>query len=191
MVHWYRRGENMIIVGGIALAVAAFAVNNIAGAEKPTAPVIPVHVDNSFQFLVHAPLSVTAPLFGPEGEQGWAGSGWDPQFLYPRPGKDMEGAVFTVQQGKHTSVWVATVLDLAGGRMQYVSVVPGVRLSIVDVHLTARDASTTGVEVRYARTALDVSANEEVRALGESDRQEGPHWQEAVESYLRGQRGGK
>lgn len=181
----------MIIIGGIALALAAFAVNNTAGAQKPPVPLIPVHVDNSFRLLVHAPLSVTAPLFGPEGERSWAGDGWDPQFLYPRPGKDMEGAVFTVQQGKHTSVWVATVLDLAGGRMQYVSVVPGVRLSIVDVQLTARDASTTSVEVRYVRTALDVSANEEVKALGESDRQEGPHWQEAIESYLRGRRSGK
>jgi hypothetical protein len=178
----------MIIIGGIALAIAAFTINNTAGAQKPPAPAVPVHVDNSFQFLVHAPLSVAAPLFGPEGERGWAGEGWDPQFLYPRPGKDVQGAVFTVQQGKHTSVWAATVFDVAGGSMQYVSVVPGVRISIVDVQLTARDASTTGVEVRYARTALDVSADEEVRALGESDRQEGPHWQEAIENYLRGQR---
>lgn len=88
-------------------------------------------------------------------------------------------------------MWVATLFDLAGGRMQYVSVVPGTRLSVIDVQLTARDASTTSVEVRYVRTALDISANDEVQALGESDRQEGPHWQEAIESYLREQRGRK
>jgi hypothetical protein len=181
----------MIIVEGILLVFAVFTINNNSGADKPPAPAMPVHVDNSFQFLVHAPLSAAAPLFGPEGERGWAGDGWDPQFLYPRPGKDVPGAVFTVQQGKHSSVWVATLFDLAGGKMQYVSVVPGIRVSIVDVQLTARDASTTSVEVRYARTALDVSANEEVQTLGENDRREGPHWQEAIESYLRGQRGGK
>jgi len=179
-----------MIFGGILFAFAVFAIHRTSGAEKPPARVIPVHVDNSFQFLVHAPLSVAAPLFGAEGERGWAGEGWDPEFLYPRPGKDTQGAVFTVQQGEHQSIWVATLFDLAGGRMQYVSVVPGIRLSIVDVQLTTRDASTTSVEVRYARTALDVSANDEVQALGESDRQEGPHWQEAIESYLRRQ-GGK
>ncbi len=178
----------MIIAGGILLAIAAFTTTNNSDADKPPAPVIPVHVDNSFQFLVHAPLSAAALLFGPEGERSWAGDGWDPQFLYPQPGKDVQGAVFTVQHGKHTSVWVATLFDLAGGRMQYVSVVPGIRLSIVDVQLTARDASTTSVEVRYVRTALDVLANDEVRALGESDRQEGPHWQEAIESNVREQR---
>jgi hypothetical protein len=181
----------MVIVGEILIAFAAFTVHHTPEAEKPPEPAMPVHVDNSFQFLVNAPLSVAAPLFGPEGERGWAGDGWDPQFLYPQPGKDVQGVVFTVKQGKHASVWVATLFDLAGGRMQYVSVVPGIRVSIVDVHLTARDALTTSVEVRYVRTALDVSANEEVQALGESDRQEGPHWQEAIESYLRGQRDGK
>jgi hypothetical protein len=72
--------------------------------------------------------------------------------------------------------------------MQYVSVVPGIRVSTVDVRLSAVDASTTRVEVTYVRTALDSSANEEVQALGESDRQEGPHWQEAIETYLKGQR---
>ena len=47
------------------------------------------------------------------------------------------------------------------------------------------------MEVTYVRTALDVSANEEVQALGQSDRLEGPHWQEAIETYLRGQGDGK
>ncbi len=178
----------MIVVGGILLAVAVFTINKNSGPDKPPAPLIPVHVDNSFRFLVHASLSAAVPLFGPEGERGWAGDEWDPQFLYPHRGKDQQGMVFTVQQGKQTSIWVATLFDLAGGRMQYVSVVPGIRISIVDVQLTARDASTTSAEVRYVRTALDVSANDEVQALGESDRQEGPHWQEAIESYLREQR---
>jgi hypothetical protein len=85
-------------------------------------------------------------------------------------------------------VWITTRFDVDGGQMQYVSVVPGIRASTVDVRLTAVDASTTKVEVTYVRTALDGSANEEVQTLGESDRQEGPHWQEAIETYLRAQR---
>ncbi len=125
-----------------------------------------------------------APLFGPEGERSWAGAEWDPLFLYPQPAKDVQGAVFTVQQGGRKSVWIATLFDVDGGRMQYVSVVPGIRASTVDVRLTAVDASTTSVEVTYVRTALDSSANEEVQALGESDRLEGPHWQESDRNLL-------
>jgi len=55
------------------------------------------------------------------------------------------------------------------------------------VRLTAVDPATTSVQVRYVRTALDPSANGEVQALGESDRQEGPNWQAAIEAYLEAQ----
>jgi hypothetical protein len=178
----------MIATELIVLASVLSTVNHKSSAEAPPTPVALAHVSNSFHFLVHAPLGSAAPLFGPEGERTWAGEEWDPQFLYPQPAKDVQGAVFTVQQGNRKSVWVNTRFDVDGGRMQYVSVVPGVRASTVDVRLTAVDASTTSVEVTYVRTALDGSANEEVEALGQSDRQQGPHWQEAIETYLRGQR---
>jgi hypothetical protein len=44
------------------------------------------------------------------------------------------------------------------------------------------------VDVTYVRTALDTSANEKVQALGQGDRQKGPHWQKTIETYLREQR---
>lgn len=178
----------MIAAELIVLGFALFTIHHAQSTKTAQAPAALAHVSNSFHFLVHAPLGRAAPLFGPEGERSWAGAEWDPQFLYPQPAKDVQGAVFTVQQGGRKSVWIATRFDVDGGRMQYVSVVPGIRASTVDVRLTAVDASTTRVEVTYVRTALDGSANEEVQALGESDRLEGPHWQEAIEAYLRGQR---
>jgi len=167
------------------LALAILTINNAQSTRTAQAPVALAHVSNSFHFLVHAPLSSAATLFGPEGERSWAGEDWNPQFLYPRPGKDIQGAVFTVQQGQRKSVWITTVFDVANGRMQYVSFVPDVRVSTVDVQLTSVDPSTTSVEVTYVRTALDASANGEVQALGQSDRQEGVHWQEAIETCLR------
>ncbi len=147
----------------------------------------PAHVCNSFQFVIRAPLHRAAPLFGPEGERCWAGQHWNPEFLYPQPGKDVQGAVFTVQRGPHTSVWVNTLFDPEGGRMQYVSFVPGTVVSTVDVQLTALDTSSTGVEVTYVRTALDVGANDDVQTMGKSDRESGPHWQQAIESCLTAQ----
>jgi hypothetical protein len=149
---------------------------------------IPAHVSNSFQFVVRTPLSRAAPLFGPEGERCWAGQHWNPEFLYPQPGKDVQGAVFTVQRGPHTSVWVNTLFDVEGGRMQYVSFVPGTAVSTIDVQLTALDTSSTGVEVTYVRTALAVGANDEVQTMGRSDRENGPHWQQAIETCLSAQR---
>jgi hypothetical protein len=147
----------------------------------------PAHLRNSFQFIIHAPLHRASPLFGPEGERCWAGQHWNPKFLYPQPGKDVQGAVFTVQRGAHTSVWVNTLFDPEGGRMQYVSFVPGTVVSTVDVQLTALDTSTTGVEVTYVRTALDPLANDEVQTMARSDRESGPSWQQAIESCLTAQ----
>jgi hypothetical protein len=150
--------------------------------------VVPAHVSNSFQFVIRVPLSRVAPLFGPEGERCWAGRQWNPVFVYPQPGKDVQGAVFTVQHGPQTSVWVNTLFDPEGGRMQYVSFVPGVHVFTVDVRLTPVDSSSTSVEVTYVRTALDVRANEDVETMGKSDRESGPHWQQEIERCLTAQR---
>jgi hypothetical protein len=144
----------------------------------------PAHVKNTFQFIVRAPMSRAAALFGPDGERCWAGPRWNPQFLYPQPGQDVEGAVFKVQHGPHNSVWVNTQFDLAGGRMQYVAFIPEVLVTTVDVRLTPLDPSNTKVEVMYARTAVDPAANEDVEAMGKKDRQSGPEWQAAIEACL-------
>ncbi len=176
-----------MIAALVIFVFGIFTMNNTRNTASAQAPA-PTHVSNSFHFLVHAPLGSAAPLFGPDGERSWAGDEWNPQFLYPQPGKDTQGAVFTVQRGHHKSVWINTLFDVAGGRMQYVSFVADAMVSTVDVRLASVDPSTTSVEVTYVRTALDTSANEEVQALGQSDRQAGSHWQEAIETYLREQR---
>lgn len=165
------------------LALGIFPGMAQQGVEIGTA--IPAHVSNSFEFDVHAPLSEAAPLFGPEGERCWAGKHWNPAFVYPQPGKDVEGAVFTVAHGPHTVVWVNTIFDVAGGRMQYVAVVPDVMAFTVDVRLSPAGDSCTHVMVRYARTALNAAANDDVMAMGKSDEGSGPDWQRSIESFLK------
>jgi hypothetical protein len=167
----------------LILALTLFnAPQQAAETMKPITPV--THASNIFEFKIAAPLGRVAPLFGPEGERCWAGKHWDPQFLYPQPARDMEGAVFTVQHGPHNSIWVNTVFDLAGGRMQYVAVIPEVVASVIEVRLTTVDGGHTAVAVTYTRTALTAGANDDVSAMGEDDRNNGPHWQQAVEACL-------
>ena len=144
----------------------------------------PAHVRSAFQFRLSAPLDRAAPLFGPEGERCWAGPHWDPEFLHPQPAKDVEGAVFTVSHDARKSVWVNTLFDLSAGRMQYVSFIPDLLVSVVDVRLTALDPNTTGVEVTYVRTALSVAANEEVHALARTALTSGSDWQTAIQGCL-------
>lgn len=155
------------------------------GLGQSAAPAAPAHVSNDLEFDVHAPMSEVAPLFGPEGERCWAGKHWNPAFIYPQPAKDMEGAVFTIQHGPHTVVWVNTIFDVAGGRMQYVAVIPDVMTFTVDVRLSAINGTATRVKVTYTRTALDVSANDTVVEWGKEDRERVPGWRGPIEAYLK------
>ena len=143
-----------------------------------------LHVVNTFRFEVAAPMQRVAPLFAPEAERSWAGEDWNPVFLYPQPGRDVPGAVWTVKHGPFNSVWVNTLFDVLGARMQYVAIIGDHIAQTVDVRVAALSPSRTSVEVTYARTALAPSANADVLALGERDRTSGPDWQRGIESAL-------
>ncbi len=169
-----------------AFMLFALAMPPATGARKIDQPLAALgHVSNSFRFTVHAPLGRIAPLFGPEAERSWAGQHWDPEFLYPQPAEDIQGAVFTIQHGLHKAIWINTLFDLAAGRMQYVYVIPGVLATTVDVRLTPVDASATTVDVTYVRTALQADSNDNVHAMGEHDSKSGPEWQQGIEAWLK------
>jgi hypothetical protein len=158
-------------------------------AQQPESPVrdsqrSTAHVSNSFAFTVEAPLKDAAPLFGPEGERVWGGDDWNPQFVFPVPARDVEGAVFTVRHGEHTAVWVNTLFDLKSGRMQYVYVLADLLVTTIDVRLHSLDAGHTKVDVTYVRTALRPDANSHVVALGEHDREQAKVWEGAIHNYL-------
>jgi len=141
------------------------------------------HVRTEFRFTVDVPYDTAAPLFGALAEQKWA-PGWKPQFLYPAPPADQEGAVFQVEHGSHTSAWVTTVFDLPGGHVQYVAIIDHLLLTRIDIRL-ARNAGKTDVAVAYERTALEAGANDHVRALAKSDAVQGPEWKGQIEAYAK------
>jgi hypothetical protein len=179
----------LTLVVNVALPLGVRAVSLAAKAQTPAVADRVAHVSNSFSFTVPASLHDAAPVFGPEGERSWAGTEWNPQFLFPVPGKDVEGAVFTVPHGDHRSVWVNTRFDREAGRMQYVVVLPDLLVSTIDVVLHVIDATHARVDVTYIRTALQPDANEHVVAMGRHDREQGPDWERSIKTYLATQRG--
>jgi hypothetical protein len=150
----------------------------------PGPPESCLHISTSFDFIVHAPYGLAAPLFGPIGEHAWAGEEWDPKFIYPQPPSDVEGAVFTVHDGPLTKVWVTTLFDLEARHIQYVYFLPGLLVTTIDVRFKIIDAGTTRVNVVYTRTALTPQGNERVARMSENDRKAGTEWQEAIDNYL-------
>jgi hypothetical protein len=147
-----------------------------------------LHLETSFDLLVYAPYPEAAPLFGPEGERAWAGSDWDPVFVYPQPARDQQGAVFTVHKGSATTVWVNTLFDREARHFQYVYFMPEIMVTVIDVRFDPVDADSTDVHVNYTRTALTIEGNEHVAAMNEHDKKAGTEWQQAIDGYLAGRK---
>jgi hypothetical protein len=169
----------VLAVGALALLAFFYHHHYRAGSSEPA-----VHVRNEFEFTVHAPYQVAAPLFGPEGERGWADGHWDPHFLYPQPAQDTQGAVFTIRHGHHHAYWINTSFDMEARHFQYVYFIPDAMVVLVDVHFSELDPGNTKVNVAYERTALNPEANEHVKELGNSDRESGKEWGTAINDYL-------
>lgn len=171
-------------LGTLAITLGIVAATAAAQTAKPVTQ--PLHVRNSFDFTVNAPQSVVAPLFGAHRERAWA-EGWDPQFVYPQPAEDRPGEIFIINHGRHSSTWVNTALDLEKGHIQYAYVIPEAMAVLIDIRLAASGPSATHVVVIYERTALALELNDHVRQQGESDAKAAPHWQRAIEDYLKNQ----
>jgi hypothetical protein len=175
----------LLILAG--LAVIAGVLNHRFGrlgrlgmTEGPLA-----HARSEFTFTVKAPMAVAFPLFGPEGERPWAGPHWDPQFVYPLPAKDVEGAVFHVHHGHHSATWVNTAFDAQAGHAAYAYVIDGKLATRIDVQLTPVDAAATTVRVMYERTALSPSVNPDIAEKAQTDQKMGPEWEHAIGRYLK------
>ena len=138
-----------------------------------------VHKQSTFAFDVPFAMSRVAPLFGGDGERAWA-KGWNPDFIYPRPARDVPGAVFSVAHGKHSSTWLTTIYDLKAGHIQHVSFIAGSTVTLWDIRLKANGEAATHVEVTYQRTALDQTKRDEVQERSSPDAHTGDTWRKAI-----------
>ena len=114
----------LILATGLVTPLVIFILiyHRVRDGQKATGTL--AHVRSTFELVVHAPYPEAARLFGPEGERGWSQGHWNPQFLYPQSAQDVEGAVFTVQDANHESVWVNTAMSIGDRHFQYVYFIP-------------------------------------------------------------------
>jgi hypothetical protein len=140
-----------------------------------------LHVCNTFEFNLRQSQEAVAPLFGAHLERVWA-EGWDPQFVYPQPAEDRQGAVFLVKKGSHDSTWINTIFEPQ--HIQYVYFIPQVMAVLIDITLSPAADSGTHVNVRYERTALSAEMNDHVRHLGAQDAKSADEWRTAIEKFF-------
>jgi hypothetical protein len=167
------------MVGAIAFMPDLSLADNNSGGTVP-----PIHFCSEFELTVRAPYNAAFPLFGPDGERSWAGVDWNPQFVYPSPAADKQGTVFTIKHGAHQAVWVNTVFDVEGHHIQYAYFINNVMVTTIDLTFISQDSAGTKVIVVYERTALNDTANEQVKQFAAADRTRGTEWERAIDAYL-------
>ena len=141
------------------------------------------HTRTEAHLTLDLPYEVAAPMFGALAEQKWEPD-WKPQFLYPNPPADQDGAVFRVDfSPSHSSVWMTTRFDLAGGHIQYVFTIIHAVITRVDITLARNGAGKTDVSVVYERTALDPSVNDDVLSMAKVDARKVAEWKAPIEAY--------
>ena len=166
----------------VITGAAAIAVSTLGQSVVPSPQLL--RRQTAFDIVVHLSYAEAAPLFGPEGERLWAGKHWDPQFLYPQPAHDEQGAVFTTHHGPVTAVWVNTLFDLEARHFIYAYFIPDIMVTTVDVRFTPVDPGGTSVHVIYTRTALTPEGNDHVTAFTNTDKTAAKDWQQSIDTYL-------
>lgn len=141
-----------------------------------------LHTHTSFRFTVDLPYSETFPLFGAWRERDWAPD-WHPEFIYPIPAEDIEGAVFRVTHGMHSSIWTLTRFDAIAGHVQYAVVMNSAVATRIDIDVKRRVKDKTDITVAYEWTALDTDANENVKAIAKRYESAGAEWAEQIRAY--------
>lgn len=167
-----------------ATALGISSLGHPGHAQSPASAPQLFRTQTAFDIVVPLPYAEAAPLFGPEGERPWAGKHWDPQFLYPQPANDEQGAVFTIHHGSVTAIWVNTLYDLEAHHFQYAYFMPDILVTTIDVRFTPTGPASTGVHVVYTRTALTAEGNDHVTAFTATDKSAGADWQKAIDTYL-------
>lgn len=140
--------------------------------------------ERSFTIRLDAPVADATPLFGPVREAEWA-PGWAPQFVYPRDGAQIEGAVFTTISNNQHRIWVLTTYDEKQGRIDYVVVTPGVTANEIKIRISPDGANHSRATITYRHSSLAVEGNKEVEKLDEAwAEQQRRHWEVAINDAL-------
>jgi hypothetical protein len=128
-------------------------------------------------------------LFDPVGERKWA-EGWNPTFIYPKSGVH-QGSVFTTtDHDGNEAIWIVTKLDRNGQSIVYSSVMPGFKVSIIEIICQPNGADHTKTRVTYTITALSEKGKQYVTSMSKQHYEEWmTSWEKAINHYLRhGQR---
>lgn len=122
-------------------------------------------------------------LFDPIGEKRWS-EDWDPMMVFP-PSGICQGAVFETRckDGRET-IWVISTFDRNNGSIVYTTVIPGFKVSVIEIKCEPDGRSHTKAHVTYTVTALSEEGTRYLDSFAEDYHEMMIRWEEAINHYL-------
>jgi hypothetical protein len=176
------------ILTAFALAAAAGQLLSagVAVGETPAAAPAPrPPIQAQFSIVLDAPIDRALAAFGPVQEGYWA-TGWSPRFLSRAgPDADPDYAVFQTGPDQAPMTWLLVRNDRNAHAISYV-VMHGAEIAMsIDIQCDAVRPDQTRATVTYRRTALASAADVPAGEFETHIQGQGPHWQDAINAYLR------
>ena len=167
------------------MIVAVLVLGMAAAANAPAPGTVQGRLTRSYTQHLAAPPGEVFPLLGPVGEKKWGGEGWTPRFIYPVGGADEAGCVFATGAPDAETIWMLTTFDRTAGRVEYVQMTPGMRVTRLQIDLRPEGSEGTTAEIRYTWTSLS-DKNEAFLAMhaGPAFDHAMAQWEGAVNAYL-------
>lgn len=110
-------------------------------------------VDLAHKITIGWPAAQAVHLFTPRGEELWVDN-WAPRYIFPATGETGRGMVFKTDHGSEETWWTCLDWEPDRGRVRYLRINPGSRVSFVTVSLAAASERETNVDVSYQVTPL-------------------------------------
>jgi hypothetical protein len=144
-----------------------------------------LHAERSFAVRLNAPPSQAIGLFAPVGEREWSPN-WNPRMIFSNDGSSpAKGSVFTTSDQDGEQIWVVTDYDAQNGFIKYVTVLPGLMVTEIEIRVQEQCGDHSVAEVTHRRTALSPEGNHFVSALSENAAGHAAHWEHAINEALR------
>jgi hypothetical protein len=139
------------------------------------------------EFTVGGSVEFIFSLFSPLGEKSWVPQ-WDPELLHPEGATWERGLVFRTKEERGDAIWIVSLLDRPGHRVEYHRVESDRYVARVEVCCRALSAAETEVQTTYEFIGLSKEGNEQIATMTEDDyKAKMTRWQNWINTLLQKQ----
>ncbi len=143
-----------------------------------------IRLSKQYRQTISAAPDLVFPLLCPVEEARWL-DGWSYQMVYSKSGVAEAGCVFTTPEGDQKAIWINSCRSQLDGHIQFVKVIPGVTVTLLDIQLSGQKGQTE-VTIIYTTTALSKAGEQAIALItDEAFSQRMQFWEQSMNHFLK------